>query len=152
MATRNQTKMADMVLEFLWKRRQECIDGLKQLDDERKKNSKQGCFYAHYAHWAEWNFTSYIYREFKLELLEDIIQNIHGGMKRGITDDELGKFLKEVRGGYVRRVMTHTTAHSTNPVANLIEDEKIDVYRGLAGMTILDQDSLMGLLIQLKLE
>ena len=138
------TKMASKVLEFLQEQRQNCIDDLKQLDDKRKKNDKQlGAF----SYWAGWNLMRYVHDEFALELLENIIENIRGGIKKGnCSDAELVAFLKDVRESYVKRVMQYPGSYSTNQVSNMIEDEKINVYRKLAGVNILDDRSLAGLL------
>ena len=141
------TKTASKVLEFLQDQRKGCIDNLKLLEDKRKKNNKQlGSF----AYWVGWNLMQFIHSEFRLELLENIIQNVNGGVKLGITDDKLIAFLKEVRDTYVKTVMQYSGYNSTNQVANLIEDEKINVYRGLAGTSTLDTLSLTGLLRELE--
>jgi len=146
MAKQKQAKLADKVLEFLWKHRIECINSLHQLDEKRKKNHDQG---GSYAHWASWNFMSFIHEEFKLGLLKNIIQNIEGGVKRGFTDEDLVNFLKEVRDSYVNTVMSHRGSHSTSAISNLIEEEKINVYRSLAGTSVLNSGSLKYLLSDL---
>lgn len=70
-------------------------------------------------------------------------------IKEKKTDAEIVEWLVRVRDSFVDDVMKGSTPHSTNQLSNMIEAEKVDVYRRLAGNN-LSGDSLTYLIDTIK--
>ena len=138
------TKTAQNARKFIRQQRDKARGNLKLLDVKRGKNGSS------FAYWAEWHAMDYIHWEMVLGFWERLMVSFEKVVADGITDEALIKRIEEVREQFVRNILQATARHSTNPIANLIEEEKVDVYRGVVGEDSLDGDSLAYLLSTLK--
>lgn len=138
------TKTAQKVQTFLRKNHDEAKKCLAELEAKRGENG--GSF----TYWAEWHALNYIHWEMVLVFWARLMASVEKVVTDGIKDEELIKRIEDVREQFVRDILHSTARHSTNPMANLIEEEKVDVYRQVAGADSLDGDSLAYLLSTLR--
>lgn len=135
------------ILAFVRKHRKEAEAAVRAMDAKRKEQLRKGTALAY---WAEWNLLDYVRAEALRDQWKSVEDNLVGGLAAGRTEKDIIEYLRGVRDGMVERVMQTSPSRSTNPVGNLIEDEKTGVYRKIAGANMLDGGSLTYLLFELK--
>lgn len=138
-------KNVQKALEFVAKEIRLADGAMKDMNKKRPDNPAIG-----FTSWAEWNFVPYVMNELSRDLWQSIEDNIKGGLLMNRTEEEIVQYLQGVREGFVDQVMKARIRCSTSAVANLIEQIKIDVYRRIAGSTLMDSGSLAYLLAMLK--
>lgn len=137
-----QTRVQILTRSYLKKHMAEAKARLRDMDMKRSKK-------ASFAWWAEWNAIEYIHWEFALSLWAVLAETLGRLIKEKKTDAEIVEWLVRVRDSWIEDVMKSTARHSTNQLANMIEAEKVDVYRRLAGSS-LSGDSLTYLIDTIK--
>jgi len=128
-------------------------DQIEQATKELKAmDAKKGKYHGAlaFSHWAEWNLMAYVNQEARLAEWEQFKASIEARLKEGYEDDNIVRWIEGWRDGLVEIVMGGYAQHSTNQIANMIEAEKIDVKRKMAGMRMIDSGSLEELLSNLK--
>lgn len=137
-----QTRVQILTKAYLKKHMAEAKARLRDMDMKRSKK-------ASFSWWAEWNAIEYIHWEFALSLWAVLAETLGRLIKEKKTDAEIVEWLVRVRDSWIEDVMKSTARHSTNQLGNMIEAEKVDVYRRLAGCN-LSGDSLTYLIDTIK--
>lgn len=119
---------------------------MKVLDEKRIKKGQT------YLSWASWYLMRYIRAEFISGIWAELEEGLENGIKAGKTPEEIVAWLRRVQEDFVDRVMNGSTPQSTNQLSNMIEAEKVDAYRIMAGRSGLDSGSLKYLLMTLDRE
>ena len=136
------SKKIDKIREFFQKQSDECRTIMNELEDRRKNVS--------FAYWASWNAMEYVNAEMTAILFETLQGSLLKLEEGGKTDEEIVKWVEECRDQMVEDVLKARKRTSTNQLDNLIEAEKMDVYRKVAGCGLFDSGSLAYLLMDLK--
>jgi hypothetical protein len=132
---------------FCLKRIKEAKSQLKVLEARREKRS--------FTAWAEWYAMDYVRWEATLAHWEDIlagIENIAKDQRGKWSNEQVLDWLIRVRDDYVKDAINSFSRHSTSQMANMIEAEKQDVVKRVAGHSCMSADSLLYLITSLKME
>jgi len=97
---------------------------LEKLEAKKSKGS--------FAFWAEWYALDYIRCEFVRDIWVDLNKSLGTLINEGKTEDEIIKWIGEVRDEFVKNILKGPPGRSTNPMANLVECENIEAYRYFA--------------------
>lgn len=134
-------KETETVRKFIREQKQNAVKEMEELDEKRKKGS--------FTYWAEWNLLSYVTAEITRDYWAEIEQ---AAMKQ--PDFEplplIIAWVKSVRNRIVDSVLLGEIRTSSNQMANLIELEKTNVRRKIAGTSLIDTGSLAYLLSELN--
>lgn len=136
------SKKIDKIREFFQKQSDECRTIMEKLEVRRKDVS--------FSYWAGWNAMEYINAEMTATLFETLQGSLSKLENDGKTDEEIIQWVGECRDQMVEDVLKARKRTSTNQLDNLIEAEKMDVYRKVAGCGLFDSGSLAYLLMDLK--
>jgi hypothetical protein len=93
---------------------------LEKLEAKKSKGS--------FAYWAEWHALDYIRCELVLNIWADLNKSLGTLIHEGKTEDEIIKWIGEVRDEFVKNILKGPPGRSTNPMANLVECENIESY------------------------
>lgn len=119
----------------------EAQENLKELEAKKAKGT--------YSYWLEWNGMAYVHWEFAKECWEQLSKGFERIVAEGKTDEQLVQWVEGCRDYFVELVLKTSPPHSTNQLGNLIEMQKIEVWREFAADT-LNSNSLKYLLLKLK--
>ena len=97
---------------------------LEKLEAKKSKGS--------FAYWAEWNALDYIRCEFVRDIWVNLNKSLGTLLHGGKTEDEIIKWIGEVRDEFVKNILKGPPGRSTNSMANLVECEIIEAYRYFA--------------------
>jgi hypothetical protein len=136
------TKTAQMIHDCFQDQLDECRGTLKKLRDYQQDVS--------FSYWAGWNAMEYINAEFTMNMYETLQKSLLQLASQGKTDEEIVKWLEECREHMVEDILKARYPSSTNQLSNLIDTEKMDVLRKVAGCGLFENGSLAYLLLKLK--
>ena len=138
------TKTAQKIRNFFVNQSNAHQMRMKKLEDLRNDGMSFVC-------WAGWYAIEYINSETAMNLYNTLDGSLSKLVNDGKTDEEIVKWVGECRDQMVEDILKARNRTSTNQLGNLIEAEKIDVYRKVAGCGSFDSGSLEYLLMDLKL-
>jgi hypothetical protein len=136
------TKTVKKVRDFFQKKEKSLGEAMKAADAKRAERS--------FHYWAEWHAMDYIRWEIAKEFWGVLLGSLEKLGKAGAKDYQIVQWLVDLREQMVNDSLRATAHHSTNQLGNMIEAEKQEVYRKLAGSNSLDTGSLSYLLADLK--
>jgi hypothetical protein len=137
------TAKAKKIRAFFQKQAKGARHYLKSLDKKRRESKT-------FAWWMEWHAMDYIHWELVAHYWETLLESLDKLVGEGKTDAEIIKWIEDCRERFIRDILQATAQYSTNQLANMMEADRVDVWRRITGANNLNGDSLMYLLSSLK--
>lgn len=139
--------VSQKALDFFTKQQKDAAGYMEKRDQDKKDKKEKG---ETFANWLSWNGMSYIYLEDWLDKWTHLLSCLQKFLEDNPSGTKVYEYISGIREQYVQRVLSYRPAHSTNPLSNMIDDERNEVDKGIAGSGSMNSDSLNYLLISLR--
>jgi hypothetical protein len=134
------TNIALKTREFFRERAAQKMGRMHVLDEKRKN--------LNFRFWAERHAMEYIGCETALEHWNQMLRTIDDKMIDK-TDEEIVRWVEGLRTYFIDLIIS-SRPHSSNQMANIIAEEKVDVYREIVGTRMIESDSILALIYSLR--